>query len=333
MKRPLLVVLLLVVVGISVFAWSRSSLPTLDGSQAAEVLRQAAEKSRTLQSARFSVNGLFQMEGGTLPSAGTFDLKGSMQDAGSTVSLDADIDTIITPGGNRSQLFRVRGAGSVILLSQKDLYFRLASLTTEPASSLFQPELINLLIQRWWLLPSAPSQQGLGSLPGGEMTPSPNVLRVQSQVVRVVKDLGLTTMEGKSAYHFQVTIDSEKLLQYFEEVARSRNEPFDKEKFLESTKDFSALGEMWIDQESLFLRQVQWSITRFRWGDAMVTTSFTASFFDFNSAPPITPPKDAQALSAFSFLGLPIPKSDTLPSVKPLQSSAAPKSSVSAPTE
>lgn len=318
MKRLSLALLVLVLAGGAVFAWSRFSRSEPSGPPAQEVLHRAALKSRELTSARIAANGTFQAEGGALPASGTWVIAGTLQDAGSSVQFRADADAIVQPGTQLNQLFHVRGGADVILFDQREFFFRIDALETDPIQSLFQPELIALLLHRWWALPSPSQPEGAIAVPGG-VTPPPHLLRMQSQVVRVKRDVGSATLDGDPMHHYAVAVDHAKLLQFFEEAARSRTVAFDRAQFEASMQDLEATGELWIDRKTFFLRQAQWTLKNIRWRDAAWSVSFTAAFTDINAAPPIVPPSDAETFSTSALLRAPFVRSasDTSSAVPP----------------
>lgn len=304
LRHLLLSLLVLAILGAGFLYFLRTRPIPVTGPSAEEVLRLAAQKSREIQSAVFGVDGNFQIAGGTLPSAGTFQMNGVLNGAGSTIQFTASVDALVTPGFNRGQTFRVRSAVSAVVLGQKELYFKMDTLETEPDQSLFQPELLTLLLGRWWVLPPPPSAGGV-EVPGGA-TPSPAVLQAQAQVVRVVKDFGTEALDGQPARHIEVALAPEKLLTYLEEIAASRQEAFDRTAVAQSIADFSATGEMWIDAQQFTLRRVRWDIAKFRMEESDLSGTFNITLSAFNSAPAITVPTDARPLSPATLFSSPL---------------------------
>ncbi|MFH1444784.1 MAG: hypothetical protein ABIG34_05380 [Candidatus Peregrinibacteria bacterium] len=304
MRRTILFLLAVALLGgIPLFLFLREAPSTTPSRDVEEVMNLAAQNSRSLQSARLTGEGYFRIEGGALPASGTVELNGILQDAGDSLQMSVAIDALFSPAGNRSQTFRLRGAGEMVVVGKKDLYFNVESLSTEPDGSLFQPELVALLAGQWWALPSAAGEEE-GAVPGGTMTPSPNLLRAQSQVVRVVRDRGTTSLDGATVFHYDVAIDQDKLLAYLEQVAAARNETLDRDSLARSLVGLQATGEMWIDAESYVLRQALWTIENFRMQQGMFSGSFSIHLSDFDSAPTVTPPVEAKPFAPASFFGL-----------------------------
>ena len=303
MRRFVLLILAVAILGgIPLYLYFRGSSPTGPSQQTEEVMRLAAQKSRALQSAQLTGDGRFRLEGGTLPASGTVELNGVLQDAGDSVQMSVTLDALISPGGNRSQMFRLQGAGDMIIAGKQERYFRIQSLSTAPDGSLFQPELVQLLTGQWWALPAAVSEEG--TVPGGSMTPSPSVLRAQAQVVRVVEDRGTVMLDGTSVYHYTVAIDPEKLLAYLEEVAAARKETFDRASVASSIASLKASGEMWIDAQTYTLSKVSWEIQELQTDQGILSGSFTVTLSAFDCAPTVSPPADAKPFSPASFFGL-----------------------------
>jgi len=304
MRRFVLLLLAVALLGgIPLALYFRNSSPAAPSQQTEEVMTLAARKSRSLQSARLTGGGRFRLEGGTLPVSGTATLSGVLQDAGDSVQMSVTVDALVSPGGNRSQTFRLQGAGDIIIASKKELYFKIQSLSTEPDDSLFQPELVNLLTGQWWALPAPVSEQE-GTVPGGTMTPSPSVLRAQAEVVRVVEDLGSVTLDSVTAYHYAVAVDPDKLSSYLKEVASARNETLDRDSLSSAIADLQATGEMWIDAQTYALKKVTWEIQEIKTAQGILSGSFEISLSDFDSAPPVAPPQDAKPFAPASFFGI-----------------------------
>lgn len=289
--------------GIPLYLYFKKAAPSAPSRRTEEVMALAAQKSRSLQSARLNADGRFVLEGGALPVSGTVTLSGVLQDAGDSVQMHLAVDALVSPGLDKSQTFRLLGAGDMILAGKRELYFRIQSLSTEPDGSLFQPELIALLSGQWWALPPPVLGQE-GTVPGGTMTPSPSVLRAQAEVVRVVRDRGTATIDGRTAYHYDVALAPEKLLTYLGEVAAARNETLDRASLSASLSGLQASGEMWIDAETYVLRQATWEIRALQTERGVLNGSFTVQLGDYDSALPVTPPADAKPFSPTSFFGL-----------------------------
>lgn len=304
MRRFVLLLLAVALIGgIPLALYFRGSSPTAPSKHTEEVMTLAAQKSRAMQSARLTGDGRFRLEGGALPTSGTVELNGVLQDAGDSVQMSVTVDALVSPGGNRAQTFRLQGAGDMIVAGKKELYFKIESLSTEPDGSLFQPELVQLLAGQWWALPVAASAQE-GTVPGGTMTPSPSVLRAQAQVVRVTEDRGTVTLDGASVFHYAVAIDPEKLVAYLEQVASARKEKFDRTSVANSISGLQATGEMWIDAQTYALKKAMWQIQELKTEQGKLSGSFEVSLSDFDSAPPVAPPSDAKPFSPAAFFGL-----------------------------
>ncbi len=303
MKRFVLLLVLASLVGISVYLFLRGPSTTGPSARTEEVMALAAQKSRDLQSLRLNASGHFRLEDGTIPMSGTVTLDGVLQDAGNSVQMGVSVDALIAPGGGGSQTFRLQGAGEMIVVGKKELSFKVESLSTEPDGALFQPELLALLTGQWWTVP-APASDQAATVPGGTMTPSPSVLRAQAQVVRVTADRGTDMIDGSEAYHYDVALDSEKLLAYLEEVAAARQETMDRESLRAVIAALDASGEMWIDTETYVLKKVTWDISRLQTGQGTLSGSFAVLLSDFDAAPVILPPADAKPFSPSSFFQL-----------------------------
>jgi hypothetical protein len=277
-------------------------------------MRLAAEKVSALQSANFEVEASFTLRNTVLPSSGTANLKGTLQDGGAAVQTNVVVDALVSSQGSAGETFRILGNADVISIGKQETYLHLNSLATEPDQNLFKKDLLALMTGKWWQLSSNADKT---AVPGGSLTPSPGILKLQSQVVRVLSDEGAATVGDHETYHYTVGIDPEKLLQFLEQGARDRKETFDREAMSRSIAAITATGEMWIDTETFFLRRVSWKLTGLQEqaGGMIVDGSFTATLTNENAAPPILPPKDAQLLTPSLLLGgeVQAPSSSLLP--------------------
>lgn len=304
MRRTLLLVAALLVVGIPVALYFRGSSPVGPSKESEEVMTMAAQKSRDLQSARMNAEGQFRLEGDALPASGTVKADGLLQDSGGSVQLAVSLDALVAPGGDRSQTFRIEGAIESLFLSQRELFFKVNSLSTEPNDRLFQPEVVSLLTGKWWSIPTGEAEGEQAAMPGGSVTPPPSVLRAQAQVVRVTEDRGTDTLDGAKAHHYRVILDPEKLLRYLEEVGTARGETLDRAALSQSLAGLQATGDMWIDAQSYLLKKVTWDIQRLETGLGLLSGSFTIVLSDFDAAPTVSPPTDAQPFSPAAFFGV-----------------------------
>ncbi|MDD5751506.1 MAG: hypothetical protein PHS73_03225 [Candidatus Peribacteraceae bacterium] len=308
--------------------------PTIreQGLPAEEVMRLAAQKSGELQSARFAIVADYRTQGVSFPSAGTAKLNGVLQDGGGTVQCILDVDALVSTGSDDAQTFRLLGNADIILLPAQETYLRLNTLRTDPEQNLFHAQLLNLFVGQWWVFPA---REGVSAvLAGGTITPSPNLLKAQSQVVRVKRDDGLTILDGRRVYHVLVEADPVKLLAYLEQVSRERQEPFDRSAVARTLERLQADGELWVDAETFFLHRVSWDVESLEEeGGMIISGSFTVNLSDHNAAPPVTPPADAKLLSPQMLFGegvLPegqaamLPAEDNFLSLRSLVSSRLP---------
>jgi len=272
------------------------------GLPAAEVMRLASQKSSELQSARFAMEADFRTQRVSFPSAGTVRLNGVLQDGGNEVQFTLDVDALVSPTTDDARTFRLLGNADILLMPRQETYLKLNTLKTDPEQNFFHVQLLNAVLGKWWLFPSQGATAS--ALPGGTITPSPNLLKAQSQVVRVRRDDGLTILDGKRVYHVLVEVDPAKLLAYLEQVARERQESFDRSAAQRTLERLKADGELWVDAETFFLQRVTWDVESLEEEDGMIISgSFFVNLSDHNAVPPIVPPKDAQILSPQMLFG------------------------------
>lgn len=293
------------------FSCQKSS-PAIPALAPEEVLRRAAQTSRELHSMNYRGETSFTVTGGDLPITGTAGFKGALdQDSDalqSTLTIDAQTTAFVPPG----QKLTIKGAGDVVMIGKRDTYFRLQSLSTDSDQVRFQKDLLDRMLGVWWHVPS--TEPDVPIVAGGTFTPSPSLLRAQSQVVKVIADKGATVIDGRNAYHLQVGIDQARLLQFLEDAAKAKGTAFDRTSASASLRNLKATGEMWVDAQTFSLLRVSWNIDSLTEGNnaAVFGGTFTISFSDFNTVPAITPPSDAKPLSPEFFSPSPraLPSSD-----------------------
>lgn len=264
---------------------TRSSVPPAD------VLSRAARVTRDLQSARFTVNATFEV---ALPSdvsaRGTLGADGRMQDAGRQLQFTFQTNGQ-TMGGDRTT-WHVQG--DVMVAGEQEVYAFIRDVTVRPPHPLLQPALLGPFLGTWWRLPPGSSATTTG--PTG-VTPDPRFLRMQAEVVDVVRDRGIETFHDRTAHHYDVTLNREKLVHFLEEVARERGQTAQPETWRKFVDQVEAAGELWIDAEEYFIRGVQWTLTMPGQANPF-TLTLRVELRDFHQADPIVPPTDAQNFPA-----------------------------------
>lgn len=264
----------------------------------AEVLERAAKATRMLESVQYLLQGQFDLESEAIAAKGTLRMDGMLQEAGKQLRFQLDVTADVTGVEDSS----IDGTLEVVMLSDDEVYMNLHSLTAQPSSSVFHPELIGAIAGTWWLLPPEDN----APVTGGPITPDPRLLHMQSQVIQVDNDHGIVDLQGEMAYHYDVSIDSQKLLQYLEAVAKEQDDEFSPEEVQESLENISATGQIWINPETFFIEKLSWKIAALplQFGST-VSSSFTMHFRKHNEAPPILPPQDAKVFNPAILLSLP----------------------------
>jgi hypothetical protein len=175
------------------------------------------------------------------------------------------------------------------------------SLSSQPSSTLFRPEMIGVIAGKWWLLSEGDTPPAVESV-----SPDPRLLQAQAQVVSVTRDRGMTTINGRDVHHYDVALDTEKLVAYLSAVAEENGGEFDAAEVRKEVKAIEASGQLWIDAETYYVQKIEWVVQSLpinRGGAASV--KFTITFRNHNDAPAIVPPKDAKQFSPTMFFGLP----------------------------
>lgn len=261
------------------------SCARVQGLPPEEVLTRSARATRDLQSALFSAQALFDtgsgIEGGM---RGEIRADGRIQHAGGQLQFSF---TASGGGDDARQAWDMKG--DVIVAAEQEIYVQLHELTGQLPQALIPAERLDGLLGRWWMLPVKGKQSS--SL----VTPDPELLQMQAEVVDVTRDRGILTLQGRQTYHYDTMINRDKLIRFLEGVARERTEPADPAQAQAFTERLDASGELWIDTDTFFVRALRWMIT-----SKDITRPFSVEFRldlgDFNAADPIEPPADVLPL-------------------------------------
>jgi len=259
------------------------------GLPAEEVLQHASVASQNLLSAEYVVKGTYvvNVQGvGTLN--GTADISGILQDGGRQVSMLIDAQGTLVDDSIR----HAYSANLEMIVAPPDeTYVRIHRITTEPAHPLLDVRVMEQLAGRWWLV-SAGSRAAGASVEA--MTPDPQLIRAQLQVVRVEKNDGITTIDDHSAYHFETALDPEKLIAFLTQSAQEGGGTVDTASLQSQLADVDAKGELWIDAQTFLIHRIRWEIAHIPVSEgATASLSFTMDLSRHNEAQPITIPSDA----------------------------------------
>ena len=255
-------------------AGPRTALPS------EEVLKNAALTAPGIQSAEFTVNAtLHEILPGFAPV--TLQTDGILTDGGHQLLFDFDASTTM-PGIDESNRLK----GSVAVGGEDDVYMRFDLIEGLVLQAIVGPDAASAWVGRWWKLPS----QNAETTPA--ITPDPSVLHMQSQVLRVVQDLGIESFEGADVYHYEVEIDQAKLRAYLQSVLEARGEPVDAVVLDQQAASIAGSGDVWIDADAFYLRRVRWSL-RNPTNPHGFRAEIDARLNSFNAAGPIELPVEA----------------------------------------
>ncbi len=254
------------------------------GLEPADVLQRAARAGRDIPAAHFTAHLVFDGTdtGGTAMHA-DLSAAGRMQHGGQ--QMEFVLEGRGTGGTNGSW----QGKVEVVVAAENDVYVMPRELIFSSPESL-PPMLVGHLLNQWWHLPPSDTPPA-----GPGMTPDPQRLRMQADIVDVVRDRGFTTVHGRSAYHYDVKLNPVKLRSFLAEVAKERGETADPERLGTLTENIDAVGELLIDADTFAILGVQWSITS---GAPSRALRINARFdiTDFDGGDPILPPQAATVI-------------------------------------
>lgn len=252
-----------------------------------EVLRRAAEAARGVTSALFSVDGALEQK----TADGTMDVSvnadGRLQNGGEQIDLRGRMRVAMTQGAAGAMEWDV--SGNVVVIDEHEVYLRIENARVEPASA-FPVPLGPEALETWLRLPAE------SAAPAPDVTPDPRFLRMQAEVVRVVKDEGIVAYGGKRAYHYDVAVDPDKLRAFLEEMESAGGggeQSAMTQALLQST---NLRGELWIDAETFVVHRIEWDAEPAAAGG--LDGNLTVTLRDHNTAPPVVPPENAVPLQS-----------------------------------
>ena len=267
-----------------------------------QVLRLSSTANQNLESADFYASFFASMD---LSEAGPIDLSGivngTMQNAGKQLRFNLDAS------GGREQVedsIVIAGALEAIIAGKQEVYVNISSLTLSPEEELIQPETIAMIQNQWWKLLSAGelAQENIA------VTPNPRLLKAQAEVIKILEDKGMEKIDDAESYYYEVEVDKTLLLEYLKKVSEEDGTDFDEAKVELELNPLNISGELWIDAETYFVRQLEWDIENIDKEDFGI--SFKVTFYNHNEADPISPPEGFKVFSPFMFMQ---PEEGTLP--------------------
>ncbi len=221
----------------------------------ADVLQKATDATQTLQSAAFTID--MDINGHTDLVDGTWDgnghINGTMTNAGKQVQFSLSAKGKQIDASNDEYNYTL--SSDFIIAGEKEVYIKLHTFDITPPGRLLPPELLTRLLNQWWLIPGS-TDDGTNA---ADIAADPTLLKMQTSVIAVTKDKGLSSVNGHSAYKYDVTIDPVKLQSYLEEVAKKQGKELGAEALL--LKDMNATGTVWIDDSSFVIHRIVWTIT------------------------------------------------------------------------
>lgn len=253
---------------------------------AEEVLKRAARAGQDLNSARYELEANVTIDREQTHLNLTLNLDGILQDGGRQTQFAMTLGGKLREG---EQEFDLRGQADIIAVWGQEVFLNISSLEVTPAHPLFKEELVEKLRGQWWRLPAAEQARET-------VTPDPRLLQVQSQVVSVTRDHGLQSLDGEEVYHYDATLDQEKLLVFLREVAAQKGTAFDEAATRTPLSRIRADGELQIDADTFVIRRLRWEIAP-SGEQRTLTAAFALRMYDHNVAPSITPPAAYQDLS------------------------------------
>lgn len=245
-----------------------------------EVIAKAARMSQKLESATVTIVGALRSGPATNSIGGTLKMEGVLQSGGKQIELALTIKGKTIPEGEDSTV-----SANIIVLSEEEVFAKIEEVTG--ADPLLGSESLRAMKGQWYVLPSAS-----GSM-RQDLTPDPQIIKFQAEVVRVTADRGTETLHGRTMHHYNVEIDPEKLERFLATVAEAKKQKFEQREMVQEffTKA-DVKGELWIDTETYFIHQISWTMNPAA-NEEQPNATIAIEINDHNAAKNILPPKNA----------------------------------------
>ena len=263
-----------------------------------EVLMHASKEGRNLQSASFGAQATFDTSFSDHSILrGTATMNGRMQQGGS------QLDITFQASGNTEQKAPATSSswktnGELIVGGENEVYINVQDVAFNPPNPILSSPLLSQLLGKWWKLPSNGTDAAV------RVAPDPRILRMQSEVMDVVKDRGMSTVHGRQTYHYDVKINPEKLKQFLQQVSAEKKDKNPEKSWQTLVDSMDATGELWIDAETFFVQGLRWNISP-KDAKQPMHVQFTLDLSDFNKSQPIQMPPTAHAFPSNPLDALP----------------------------
>ncbi len=248
------------------------------------ILERASSVAQQLQSAVFDVTFSYDAGNQGMGIHGT--AAGVIADSGRRLSFSFDADTTVPQDGVSRT---VSAGGEVIVADENEVYIRLSKVD---GSVLFLPG-IGLLpetaIGTWFLAGSSLSEHAT-------ISPDPSFIAMQMRTISVTHDRSFEKVDGFDCFAYDVTIDPRSMVDFLEETAAKRSQPFDRQAAETFINSFQATGTVWIDRETSVVRRLSWTFESAP-GAGDMQGSFSLHLRDHNVPVEIAPPTSFSPLS------------------------------------
>ncbi len=258
-----------------------------------EVLKKAAAQSQQLDSTNFTGESTLKWSGDDAVYNLHVAMTGSLVGSGRDTHIYALVDGTVVQAGRS---YDVRADAQMISLDGKDVYVRVGAVTSDPVNPLLLRKEIQSFIGQWWKLPG-----GEGSSDDTQsITPDPRLLRAQVEVVSVLKDNGIHTVNEHDVYLYDVGIDRQKLLDFLQALSAQGISSDDAAQSAAFWRMFSARGSLVIDANTFTIERLAWQLEPTAESNQSFSVNFSLDFADRNRGEPVMPPQGAQQYVARS---------------------------------
>jgi len=210
---------------------------------------------------------------------------GIMQNRGTETSFTAELTG---KAGQEEKSSDVHVLLDAALGQGNDFYVRLRDATITPPSPVLPAEALAGYLNRWWVMPLSDAERSPSAV-----APDPRLLRAQAEIMTVTSNRGFEDINGRRAYHYGVSVDPAKLVDFLKSSPDGEASTEDVQKVEQFLQEYDLSGEVWIDEETFYVHQLIWKLSSKEGAPSALGLTAELTFMDHNAAPEVELPTDA----------------------------------------
>lgn len=268
---------------------TQSCLPAvkLPELTAEEVLKKSAQVQQKASSVSFLVSGrLLLKENENVKWGGDFSFNGKKDDL---EQIAFKFESRTEADSSEASLI----SADVFLAPRDEIYLHFNNLEIPQANK--EVPVVDL-IGDWWYLDA--DEHGLirrFSFPG--------INWFLSDAVSIVKNRGKEIFGDEEIYHFDVSLDKEKLTNFIYSKNVATGSPVTREETAGLVENISANGQIWIDAKTFLVKKIVWDISVFT-DEGAAEINLECNLSDYGLIAPLLPPPNSKKTDNSNLINL-----------------------------